>query len=68
MNKQWYNMTDSELEAELSTSIVNGLTKKDASSRIRKKGSNIVFRLPHGSFSGYFKDPLKDLLVFKDVS
>ncbi len=53
-------MTDSELESELSTSVVNGLTKKEASARIRKKGSNIVFRLPHGSFSGYFKDILTD--------
>ncbi len=60
MNKQWYNMTDSELENELSTSTVNGLTKKEASARIRKKGSNVVFRLPHGSFSGYLKDILTD--------
>lgn len=53
-------MTDAELESEFSTSLVNGLTKKAASARIRKTGANSVFRLPHGSFSGYLKDILTD--------
>lgn len=53
-------MSDTELESELSTSLVNGLSKKEASVRIRKKGANIVFRLPHGSFSSYLKDILTD--------
>ncbi len=68
MNKKWHEMTDAELEESLSTSIVNGLTRKSAASKRRKCGSNIVFRLPHGSFSSYLKDVMSDstsvILIF----
>ena len=57
-------MSDAELEEELSTSLINGLSKKEASSRIRKKGANVIFRLPHGSFSGYLKDIMTDSSSF----
>ena len=53
-------MTENELEQELSTNAVNGLTKKAAAAKRRRDGSNIVFRLPHGSFSSYFKDIMSD--------
>lgn len=59
MDKKWYEMNESELERELDTSTVNGLTRKSVSKRL-KDGANTVFRLPHGSFSSYFKDILSD--------
>ncbi len=60
MNKKWFEMTEAQLEHDLNTSVVNGLTKKQASSLRRKKGPNTVFRLPYGSFSSYLKDVLSD--------
>ncbi len=59
MNKKWYEMNEAELEAELETSAVNGLTRKVASRRVKKR-QNLIFRLPHGSFSSYLKDMMSD--------
>ncbi|MBQ4136913.1 MAG: cation-transporting P-type ATPase, partial [Clostridia bacterium] len=68
MDKKWFEMTEGELEEKLSTSVVNGLTKKGAATARRKAGANIVFRLPHGSFASYLKDILSDsssvILIF----
>ena len=68
MEKQWFEMTEGELEERLSTSAVNGLSRKGVSASRRRSGANIVFRLPHGSFTSYLKDILSDsssvILIF----
>ncbi len=60
MNKRWFEMSEPELEKELSTSAVNGLSKKAAANRRKRDGGNYVFRLPHGSFSSYLKEIFSD--------
>ena len=56
MNKRWFEMSEAELENDLTTSAVNGLTKKAAAARRKRNGGNYIFRLPHGSFASYFKE------------
>ncbi len=58
--KKWHEMSDSELESEFATNLVNGLTRKAAAAKSKKSGANIIFRFPHGSFTECLKEIISD--------
>ncbi|MDD4772039.1 MAG: cation-transporting P-type ATPase [Eubacteriales bacterium] len=60
MTEKWYDYTPEQTESKLKSSLYSGLTRKNAASRLRQHGSNIIYPVSHGPFYVYLKHILTD--------
>ncbi len=60
MAERWYDKNINQIESKLNTSIYGGLSKREASSRLKKQGENRIYPLRKEAFKSYLKQLLTD--------
>ncbi len=63
MNEMWYSMTQDEIEKKLNTNAYSGLSRKEATLRLRRNGENNIYRPMSQPFYQHIKKPFSDIAL-----
>ena len=61
MKNRWYDCSVDELTEKLDTDKRSGLSSKEALTRLRASGKNIIYPISKASFKSYLKHVVTDL-------